>query len=140
MTLPANQCIPYQEEADSAITAKTTADVIGKRLVKISANRDASVLLNASSTGGNIKVAHATAALATFIGVAAYDALSGTLVKVWLRGGGLILPITATGAITAGVEVEAAANGTVSTKSTGVAVGIAVADAVDGGDAQIKIY
>lgn len=140
MTLPANQCIPYQEEADGAITAKTTADVIGKRLVKISANRDASVLLNTASTGGNIKVAHATAALGTFIGVAAYDALSGTLVKVWLRGGGLILPITATGAIAAGVEVEAAANGTVSTKSAGVAVGIAVADAVDAGDAQIKIY
>lgn len=140
MTLPANQCIPYQEEADGAITAKCTAGVTGKRLVKISANRDASVLLNTASTGGNIKVAHATAAAANFIGVAAYDGATNDLIKVWLRGGGLILPITATGAIAAGVEVEAAANGTVSTKTTGVAVGIAVADAVDGGDAQIKIY
>lgn len=139
MTLPANQCIPYHE-GGPAVTAKVTADVIGKRLVKISANRDASVLLNTASTGGNIKVAHATAALNTLFGVAAYDAPNGTLVKVWLKGAGLILPITATGAITAGTEVEAAANGTVSTKTSGVAIGLAVADAADATDAQILLY
>lgn len=139
MTLPANQCIPYHE-GGPAITGKCTAGVTGKRLVKVSANRDASVLLNTVSTGGNIKVAHATAALNTHMGVAAYDGATGDLIKVWLKGVGLILPITSTGAITAGVEVEAAANGTVSTKSAGIAIGLAVADAADASDAQILLY
>lgn len=138
-TTIANQCIPYHE-GGPALTGKCTAGVTGKRLVKISANRDASVLLNTASTGGNVKIAHATAALNTHIGVAAYDGLTGDLIKFWLKGVGLILPITATGAITAGVEVEAAANGTVSTKAAGVPIGLCVADAVDTGDAQILLY
>lgn len=139
MTLPANQCTPYHE-GGPAVTGKASAAVTGKRLVKVSADRDASVLLNTSSGGGNIKVAHATAALNTHFGVAAYDAAINTKLKVWLKGVGLILPITATGAIAAGVEVEAAANGTVSTKTSGVPIGLAVADAVDTGDAQILLY
>ena len=137
--LPANQCIPYHEAAP-AITGKAQAAVTGKRLVKVAANRDASVLLNNASTGGNIMVNHATAALNTCLGVAAYDAAIGTLVKVWLKCKGTILPITSTGAITAGTEVEAAANGTVSTKSAGVPIGLAVADAADASDAQILLY
>jgi len=137
--LPANQCIPYHE-GGPAITGKCQAAVTGKRLVKVAANRDASVLLNNASTGGNIMVNPATAALGTAIGVAAYDAPIGSLVKVWLKGVGNILPITATGAISAGQEVEAAANGTVSTKSAGVPVGLAVADAADQTDAQILLY
>jgi hypothetical protein len=137
--LPANQCIPYHEDAP-AITGKCQAPVIGKRLVKVAANRDAPVLLNNASTGGNIMVNPATAALNTCLGVAAYDAPTGSLVKVWLKGKGTILPITATGAISAGAEVEAAANGTVSTKSAGVAIGLVVADAADAGDAQVLLY
>lgn len=138
-SLPANQCLPFHE-GGPAITCKATGAITGKRLVKVSANRDASVLLNTSSGGGNIKADTATAALGTHIGVAAYDAASGTLFKVWLKGVGLVLPITASGAITAGTQVEADTGGKVKTLASGVPVGLAVADAADTADAEILLY
>lgn len=138
MTLPANQCIPYHEEV-GWITCTASAAVVGKTLVKVSADRDASVLLNTSSTGGNIKVATATAAGYVF-GVAGHDQATVNGKVTVVRGSGMIVPVTANGAIAAGVEVEAGVAGQVRTLASGKAIGICVAAASDQGDAQIALY
>lgn len=138
MTLPANQCIPYHE-GSGWISAHASAAVVGKTFVMVSANRDASVLLNNLSTGGNIKVATATAAGKIF-GVAGHDAAINTKLNVVKAGSGFIVPVTANGAIAAGVEVEVGAAGQVRTLAAGKAVGLCVDAAADQGDAQILLY
>lgn len=139
MTLPANQLIPYHE-GSGWISATAAGAVVGKTFVKVSANRDASVLLNTSSTGGNIKVVTATAAGAIF-GVAGHDqAVTNGKLTVVKAASGFIVPVTANGAIAAGVEVEVGVNGQVRTLASGKAVGYCVDGAVDQGDAQILIY
>lgn len=114
----------------------TTTAVIGKRFVKVNANRVAGPLLNTSAAGGNIAIAPATAAGAG-LGVARWDGAVGAIVPVVTAG---VVPVTATGAIAAGVEVEIAAAGTVSTYSAGIKVGYCVSGAADTADAQIKLY
>ncbi|SKH28710.1 Uncharacterised protein [Mycobacteroides abscessus subsp. massiliense] len=69
--------------------------------------------------------------------MAAADAAVGQLVRV-ARGG--VVKVTATGAIAAGAEVQVGANGTVTTKAAGIAVGYAVTGAADTFDAQIALY
>lgn len=85
----------------------------------------------AIAVSGNGVVAHAGAASAAVIGVAAFDAASGAQVTVHLRGP--VHEATASGAITAGDRVNAAAAGVV---ATGVAaftnIGIALTTAADG--------
>jgi hypothetical protein len=110
--------------------------VTGKRFVKVSANRQAGPALNTSTSGGNISIAPATAAGAV-LGVAAWDGAVGELVDV-RRGG--VVPVTASGAITAGDRVEVATGGKAATLASGIAVGYAVSGAADGDDAQIALY
>lgn len=110
------------------ITGKTTADVVGKRFLKISGNR----------SGGNIAVAHADAA-GRVAGVSKFDAKSGELVGV-MRGAARVVYVTAGAAIAAFAEVEVGTDGQAITKSTGVAVGYAVTAATSGGDAEISLY
>lgn len=104
------------------ITVLTTAAVTGKTFVKISAAPD--------TTTGQLKGAPATAAGAV-LGVAAYDAASGTTVPV-LRGG--VVEVTAGGAITAGAQVEVGSNGKAAALSEGIAVGMAASTAAADGD------
>jgi hypothetical protein len=131
-----NECIRYYSPGQD-ITAYVGAAVIGKRFVKVSANRQAGPALNTSTTGGNITIAPATAAGAVF-GVAAWDGGTvGDLVDV-RRGG--VVPVTADGAIAAGARVEVGTAGKAATIASGIAVGYAVSGAADGDDAQIALY
>lgn len=120
-----NVCQPLFDDGNT-ITGRASADVTGKRLVKISGN----------ATDGVPAVNHATAAGRVF-GAAAYDAASGTILPIIRKG---VVPILATGAIAAFAQVEVAANGTVSTLASGVAVGYALFDAADATDALIALY
>lgn len=116
----------YAPGAD--VTGKASAAITGRRLVKISGNR----------AGGNLSVAPCAAGDRAF-GVAGHDAALGGLVRV-VRGAGRIVKITASGAIAANAEVQAAAGGLVTTLGAGRAIGFAVTGAADATDAQISLY
>jgi predicted RecA/RadA family phage recombinase len=109
------------------VTALTTADVIGKRFVGVSATRDAST--------GLVKVAHATGAAKAF-GVAGYDIASGKHGTIH-RGG--ILFVTAGGAIAAGAQVEVGTDGKAVTLASGVAVGQALETGTNNNDVLIAL-
>lgn len=114
------------------LTCHATAAVTGKRFVAITGNRVA------ADNGGNISVAHATAAGRAF-GVSKYDAPSGGKVGV-MRGNSRVTFVTAGAALTANQEVEVGAAGVAVPKSAGVAVGFAVTAAANGADAEISLY
>lgn len=123
----ANECTPLFRPGRD-VTVVTTAAVVGKTFVGISAEPDASTL--------QIKSATAPAGSRAF-GVAAYDVANGKVVPV-IRGG--IVPVTAGAAITAGAEVEVGASGRAITLASGKAVGLAVKGAANGADALIALY
>lgn len=133
----ANDCIPFYEPG-STITADATAAVTGKRFLKISADRTAGPGLNTSGAGGNLQVAHATAA-GRICGVAGWDAAIGAKVAV-IRGNSRVVPVLAGAAIAAFEQVEVGANGTAVPLAAGVAVGYAVTAAANATDAQISLY
>ncbi|MGN7133390.1 DUF2190 family protein [Rhodococcoides corynebacterioides] len=115
-------------EPGQDLSGRCSAAVTGKRFLAISGNR----------AGGNIAVAHATAA-GRVCGVSKYDAASGDLVSI-ARGNSRVTFVTAAGNIAAFAEVEVGANGQAVTKTSGVAVGYAVTGATSGGDAEISLY
>lgn len=82
------------------ITVTTSTAVTGGRALMVS---------------GNGTVAHATAAATKVIGVAATDIASGQLGP--MHGRGQVHTSTATGAITAGDQIVAAANGNVAAQA-----------------------
>lgn len=106
----------------TAVTFTASADVVGGRLVEITGDRT---------------VAHAAAGSAKVAGVAAFNAAEGELVTVY--SGGVQRPV-ASGAITAGDSVEAAADGMVVTATTGTKIGLALAGAADGETAQVRFH
>lgn len=110
------------------ITGRASANVTGKRFLKISGNR----------SSGNVAVAHADTA-GRVCGVSKYDAASGDIVGV-ARGNSRVTFVTAAANIAAFAEVEVGANGQAVTKTSGVAVGYAVTAATSGGDAEISLY
>lgn len=122
----ANECTPLFRPGRD-VTVLTTAAVVGKTFVGVSANRDST---------GLIKAATATAAAKAF-GVAAYDAVITTVVPV-IRGG--IVPVTAGGTIAAGAQVEVGASGKAVTLASGIAVGYAVDAGTNGADVLIALY
>lgn len=143
-------CIPYKEPG-SAFTAKTSAIVKGKRLVKVSGNRTGgggqgaagatTIGVGLSTDLENLYKVAQCVAKDQCVGVAGYDAASGAEVKVYAKGKGIILPITAGAAIVAGKEVESDAEGRVIPLAEGKAVGYcmtAVAAAEE--DAEILLY
>lgn len=119
---------PGVYEPGRHITGHATANVTGKRFLKISGNR----------TDGNIAVAHADAA-GRVCGVSMFDAASGKKVTV-ARGNSRVTYVTAGGNIAAFAQVEVGANGTAVTLAAGVAVGYAVTAATNGNDAEISLY
>lgn len=111
----ANECIPLHEVGP--VTAQATAAVTGKRFVSVSgaANPSTGALTGVTHTGAGLRA----------LGVAARDAASGARLPVELRPG-TIVPVTCSAAVAAGAEVEAAAGGKAVTKTSGVALGLAV--------------
>lgn len=97
------------------LTGKATAAVTAGQVVKVSATR---------SDGGNIPIAACGAGEPAF-GVAAIDTAAGATLPVVREG---VVGLTASAAITAGQRVETAATGKVAPHSTGVPIGVAVAD------------
>lgn len=86
---------------------------------------------------GDMEVAPASAASAAVIGVAMFDAKEGDPVSVETEG---LFSLTASGAITAGAQVESAAGGKVATKGGTVTkvIGIALNTASNGGEVFVK--
>lgn len=110
------------------ISGRVSSDVLGKRFLKVSGNRN----------GGNVAVAHADPA-GRIAGVSRYDAAAGSLVGV-ARGSSRVVFVKAAGAIAAFAEVEVGTAGQAITKASGVAVGYAVTAAASGADAEISLY
>lgn len=148
--MPANECIPYKSLADT-ITAKCSAAVVGKRFVVVSGDRtggggggaegSTTTGVGLSTDPDNVyKIKQAGAKVAA-LGVAAYDAAENALVKVFARGVGNILPITAGGAFAAGEEVESDAEGRAVKLAEGKALGMAMTKSPGAGkDAEILFY
>lgn len=147
----ANECIPIYEDADD-IPCFCKAAVTGKRFVQIAGNKKGTTLtaasnpptagLEAGATGGNYQVglpsaSGAAGAGAICFGVTKYDQAINGIVGVKRVG---ILPVTCSADITAGAEVEVAANGTVIPLASGKAVGMCLTAVSNGGDAEILLY
>ena len=111
------------------VTGEATGAITARRFLAVSGNR---------VSGGNVAVAHATAA-GRVCGVAATDAASGDLVTI-VRGNSRVVKVTAGGAIAAFAEVEVGAAGRAVTKTSGVAVGYALTAAANASDAEISLY
>jgi Uncharacterized conserved protein (DUF2190) len=126
-TYPVNECIPYYNPADD-VTAYCTAAVTGKRFVDISAGL---------SSEGLISVAPASAK-GKSVGVAARDQAAEK--RVLIRRHPQIVPVTASGTIEAGEEVEVAAGGKAAKKNEGIARGRAWSKATDGLDCRVELY
>ena len=133
----ANECIPiYRPGADLTVTA--SAAITGKTFVaqtgalvagNPAANTD-SVLMTAATCGAGLRA----------LGVAAYDAASGSRVPV-IVGPGHIVPVTCGAAVTFNSEVETNASGQAITKAAGVAVGRAVSTTTGSGqELFVKLY
>ena len=125
-----NPAVPFWDEGNT-FTGHASTAVTGKRFVSISGAR----------VDGNPRVAHAVgSATVRAIGVAAYDAASGAKVTVY-SGPGIVMPVTAAGAITAGQDVYSDAQGrATATQPAGARpAGVALDDAADGTDAVIKL-
>lgn len=86
---------------------------------------------------GDMTVAPSTEASAKVLGVAMFDAKEGDPVSVETEG---LFSLTASGAITAGAQVESAADGKVATKDDTVTkvIGIALNTASNGGEVFVK--
>lgn len=104
------------------LTFTASATITGGQLVRVS---------------GSNTVAPVTAASADWVGVAANDAVSGASVTVFTGG---VQRLTASGAITAGANVEGAAAGAVANNATFGAntVGIALTSATNGNPVNVQ--
>lgn len=129
--MAANPAVPFWDEANT-FTGHAGAAITGKRFVVVSGARVAD----------RIRVGHAaSSATVKPVGVSAFDAASGAGVTVYNQPG-IIVPVTATGAITAGAPVFSVADGRATATNpggTGIIAGWAMDDAVDGADAVIKL-
>lgn len=123
------------------VTAAASAAIGAGKFVKISADMQASPLLNVSAplTKGNLMVVAQCVAGDKAIGVSKWDA-SGADEVLGLFTGGQVVPMTAGAAITAGVEVQSDANGNPITLAAGKANGIAVSTAANAATVYVKLY
>ena len=131
MAGPKNECIPLFDPADH-VTAHAMAAVVGKRFVNIVDGIQGGIAISDATGGGNIVVGAAQPGAPNF-GVSKYDADAAG--KLGVIRGGAILPVNASAAIAAGLEVEVAnVAGQIQRKAAGVAVGISVTEAAAAGD------
>jgi hypothetical protein len=135
-----NDCVPFYRPGQD-ITCKASVALTGKTFCMISGNRTsgagaAGVGLDSSNTGGNYVIGKPSAGGRVF-GVVGYDVPINGLVPVKREG---ILPVTASGAIAAGAEVETTAAGLAITRTTGIPVGVCLNGCANGEDAEIQLY
>lgn len=130
-------CIPIHEPG-GRLTAVTTGAVTGGRFCAISGDRQATLAINTSVTGGNYSVAHAAAG-AWALGVAERDTASGAKVTL-LTGSGMILPIVADGAMDEGDAVMVGTSGKAKKATAGNnVVGRCMTTVADAGTAEIRL-
>lgn len=123
-----NPAVPFWDEGNT-ITCRGTAAITGKRFVTVSGAR----------IDGNPAVAHAAGTSTTkALGVSARDAASAEPVSVYASPG-LVMPVTAAVAITAGQPLYSAADGRATNVATGLIVAIALDDAAQGADVPAKL-
>jgi len=107
-----------------SISMTASAAITGGQLVRVS---------------GSGTVAPTSAASADWLGVAAADAASGAVVTVFSGG---VQRCTASGAVTAGANVEGAAAGAVASHTNGTAdaniVGLALTSATNGNPVNVQ--
>lgn len=135
-----NECIPLYEPG-GRLTGHCEAAVVGKRFVDISDDLQGtgSPGLTTSTAGGNIQVSPATAG-GTALGVASHDAAIGKKVTI-LCDPGMVVPVIADGAITAGEEIEVGAAGKAKTKgAANRGVGRAVNTCADGEECFVQLF
>lgn len=149
--MPANECIPYKQPGE-AITAKAKGAVTGKTLVKIGGDRtggggggaEGSITIGVglSTDGENVYQVETCGKEGAPVGVAAWDAADKAETKVFKRSSGIILPITAGEAITAGWELESDAAGkVVKAAATPVKIiGMAMTKAANAKDCEVLFY
>ena len=121
----AESIVKYLPEQD--ITCHASAAIVGARCVSISG----------VPVEGNPTVAPSGAGAKVF-GIAATDAATGAKVAVHHSPGGVYPVEVGTGGVTAGAVVEAAATGTVVTRSAGIPVGTVTETAAAG--AQVFVH
>lgn len=125
----ANDLIPFKEEGER-VTCTPSAAVTGKRFVSISGDKNADGTYTIAPTGAGGKV----------FGVACWDAGIGAKVTVITVPSGMHVPVTASGAITAGTSVKSGAAGVaVAATAADKAYGICLSGAADGADAIIQL-
>lgn len=140
--MPANICLPLFDGGSEPLSYRATAAVVGKTFAAISGDIQSGPAVTSTSLpttfdGGNFQAA-TCAAGAKPVGVFAYDGVSGQLMPVLKRGN--IVPVTAGGSITAGVEVEVGASGKAITLAAGKVAGIAHTSAVLNADVYVELY
>jgi hypothetical protein len=126
--MPTNLCTPFYEPA-SRVTGRPTADVTGKRFVKVSGPKDPGSLgLDAGASGGNVPIAPAGAG-DKWYGVAEADCPANgkqsSVVTVFR--GGFIVPIPAAVPLAPGDFVVPAAAGKAGKAADQTAAGRALA-------------
>lgn len=108
-----------------AFTRQASGTITGGQLVIVS---------------GSGTVAASTAATAAWLGIAGHDAVSGDNVTVFAEG---VQRITASGSITAGATVEAAASGAVAAHTNGTndinVVGLALTTVTNGQLVEVSL-
>lgn len=117
--------VPFFKPGDD-LTGHCTAAVVGQHLVSISANVQADGAYSVATTGAGLRA----------LGVAMRDGAIGDRIPIMTEG---VLPIISTGALAAGVEVQADAAGQVIALAAGRSVGVLMADVAAGAVAQVKV-
>lgn len=123
-----DSAVPFWDEGNS-YTCHAEAAITGKRFVTVSGPR----------VDDNPQVSHAAGTATTrALGVAAYTVAAGAKVTVY-SAPGIVMPVTAAVALTAGDDVYSAADGRATNVATGKVVGSCLDDVVAGADAPIKL-
>lgn len=132
----ANDLIPYKRPGED-FTGQATAAVTGKRVLRVSGNVTSGPGLSSTAEGSNPRVALHDGVDATQpIGIAKYDAPINGKVGVARAG---IVPVTAGGAVTAGMALKSDATGKVVAVGTGSKVGVALSDAALDQDCMVAL-
>lgn len=136
--MPLTITVPLYEDADH-FTGHCSAAVLAKRFLKISADRQSPVGLSNNALGDNLVVATCLAG-EKHVGVSGHEAAIATKVDV-ISQPGIIVPVAAGAALTAGQEVQSDATGRAILLAAGKACGLAVtSQAVVDSDVFIKLY